>query len=126
MNPNNFGGTFTFTGALVPTLDANNNPITTQPVFVDSIERYRRTLLFSSAPFNFSPQEVRRRGGCPSQFNICSGNPGPSGSQGDLGVYALADCRYRPNLPLNFGLRFDDHTDVSSKFSFAPRLDVAW
>jgi hypothetical protein len=43
-NPSNFGGTYVFTGGFVPTLDANNNPIISQPVFVDSLERYRRTL----------------------------------------------------------------------------------
>src|SRR5207237_5093135 len=75
INPNNFGGSFTFAGGLVPTLDANNNPIFNQPVFADSLERYRRTLLFSSAPYNLSPLEVRRRGGGASQFNIATGNP---------------------------------------------------
>ncbi|MFN2515594.1 MAG: carboxypeptidase regulatory-like domain-containing protein, partial [Pyrinomonadaceae bacterium] len=126
INPNNFGGTFTFTGGLVPTLDANNNPITTQPVFVDSIERYRRTLLFSSAPYNFSPDEVRRRGGGPSQFNISSGNPQASVSQVDLGFYAQDDWRLRPNLTVSFGLRYENQSNISSKFNFAPRLAFAW
>src|SRR6266850_655699 len=34
INPANFGGTFVFAGGLVPTLDANNDPIFNQPVFV--------------------------------------------------------------------------------------------
>ena len=50
-NPNNFGGTYVFTGGFVPTLDANNQPIFNEPIFVDSLERYRRTLLFSGAGF---------------------------------------------------------------------------
>ncbi len=65
INPNNFGGTFTFTGALVPTLDANNQPITNQPIFVDSLERYRRTLLGQQLGLTrscrFAPSAATRR-----------------------------------------------------------------
>ena len=60
IDPSNFGGQYSFTGALVPQLDANNNVVTvldpntnTQvpvPVFVSSLERYRRTLLFQRQP----------------------------------------------------------------------------
>ncbi len=126
INPNNFGGTFTFAGGLVPALDANNNPIFNQPVFADSLERYRRTLLFSSAPYNLSPLEVRRRGGGASQFNIATGNPKASVSQIDVGVYAQDDWRIRPNLTFSYGVRYENQSNISSNFNFAPRLAVAW
>ncbi|MDQ1637256.1 MAG: hypothetical protein QOF62_595 [Pyrinomonadaceae bacterium] len=125
-NPNNFGGSFTFAGGLVPALDANNNPIFNQPVFADSLERYRRTLLFSSAPFNLSPLEVRRRGGGASQFNIASGNPEATVSQIDFGVYAQDDWRVRPNLTFSYGVRYENQSNISSNFNFAPRLAMAW
>ena len=35
--------------------NANNNPIFSEPIFVDSLERYRRTLLFSGAGFKKGP-----------------------------------------------------------------------
>src|SRR2546421_7650975 len=60
-NPSNFGGTYVFTGGFVPTLDANNNPITNQPVFVYSLERYRRTLLRERP--GRSPPPIRAIGG---------------------------------------------------------------
>ncbi len=126
INPNNFGGSFTFAGGLVPALDANNNPIFNQPVFADSLERYRRTLLFSSAPYNLSPLEVRRRGGGASQFNIASGNPQASVSQVDFGIYAQDDWRVRPNLTFSYGLRYENQSNIGSNFNFAPRLAVAW
>jgi hypothetical protein len=126
INPNNFGGSYTFAGGLVPALDANNNPIFNQPVFADSLERYRRTLLFSSAPYNLSPLDVRRRGGGASQFNIATGNPVASVSQVDFGVYAQDDWRVRPNLTFSFGLRYENQSNISSNFNFAPRLAVAW
>ncbi|MEP6718349.1 MAG: TonB-dependent receptor [bacterium] len=126
INPNNFGGSYTFTGGLVPALDANNNPIFNQAVFADSLERYRRTLVFSGAPYNLSVLEVRRRGGGASQFNIATGNPQANVSQIDVGAYAQDDWRVRPNLTFSFGLRYENQSNISSNFNFAPRLAVAW
>jgi hypothetical protein len=126
INPNNFGGSFTFTGGLVPTLDANNNPIFSQPIFVDSIERYRRTLLFSSAPYNLSPLEVHRRGGGASQFNIATGDPKASVKQFDVSFYAQDDWRVRPNLTFSYGLRYENQSNISSNFNFGPRLAMSW
>jgi hypothetical protein len=124
INPNNFGGTFTFTGALVPTLDANNQPITDQPFFADSLERYRRTLL--GRQMNLTPTQIRAMGGEPSQFSIASGEPKATVSQTDYGVYAQDDWRVRPNFTLSYGLRYEGQTNIDSKFNFAPRLAFAW
>lgn len=125
-NPNNFGGTYTFTGGFVPTLDANNNPIFDQPIFVDSLERYRRSLLFSGAGFNLTPQEIRERGGGASQFQISAGDPLATVKQIDAGLYAQDDWRVRPNLTFSFGLRYENQSNISSLLNFAPRLAVAW
>jgi hypothetical protein len=126
INPNNFGGRYTFTGGLVPTLDANNDPITSQPVFVDSLERYRRTLVLEQDPRNLTAQEIRARGGGASQFNISSGNPKASVSQVDFGIYAQDDWRVRPNLTFSYGLRYERQTNINSTLNFAPRVAVAW
>lgn len=125
-NPNNFGGTYTFTGGFVPTLDANNNPINDQPIFVDSLERYRRSLLFSQAPFNLTPLEIRRLGGGASQFSISSGNPQAGVKQFDAGLYAQDDWRVRPNLTFSFGIRYENQTNIHSLLNFAPRVAMAW
>lgn len=123
-NPSNFGGTYVFTGGFVPTLDANNNPITSQPVFVDSLERYRRTLL--GQRLSRTPGQIRAMGGGSSQFSISSGNPDASVSQVDVGFYAQDDWRFRPNLTLGLGLRYENQTNISSRFNFAPRVFMAW
>ena len=122
VNPGNFGGTYAFTGGLAPTLDASNNPINTAPIAVDSLERYRRTLLFR----NLSPLEIRRRGGQPAQFNISSGNPEASVSQFDFALYVQDDWRVRPNLTLSYGLRYEHQTNIHSPLNFAPRVAMAW
>jgi hypothetical protein len=124
INPSNFGGTFTFTGALVPTLDASNQPIFNQPIFVDSLERYRRTRL--AEDLGLTPIQARAIGGGPSQFSIASGEPGASVSQTDYGVYVQDDWRLRPNFTLSYGLRYEGQTNIGSKFNFAPRLAFAW
>jgi hypothetical protein len=123
-NPNNFGGTYRFTGGFVPSLDANNNPIFDQPVFVDSLERYRRNLLFTD--LQLSALEIQRRGGGASQFSISAGNPLASVSQLDVGVYAQDDWRIRPNLTFSFGLRYERQNNIHSPTNFAPRVAFAW
>ncbi len=124
INPNNFGGTYVFAGAFVPTLDANNIPIITQPIFVDSLERYRRTLLGQQQ--GLTPLQIRAIGGGAAQFNISSGDPQAGVSQVDFGLYAQDDWRVKPNLTFSFGLRYENQTNIHSPLNFAPRVAVAW
>jgi hypothetical protein len=126
INPNNFGGRYTFTGALVPTLNGCNEPIISQPVLADSLERYRRNQLLQHDCPGLSPLEVRRRGGGASQFSISAGNPEASVSQVDFGVYAQDDWRIKPNLTFSYGLRYEGQNNIHSILNFAPRLAVAW
>ena len=70
--PLNFNGTFTFSGGLAPVLDASG-----QVEQIDSLERYRRTLL--GLP-----------GGGASQFSISAGTPATSLNRYDAAVYSSA------------------------------------
>jgi hypothetical protein len=79
-NPNNFGGTYTFSGSLVPTLDANNQPITRPAEFVDSLERYRRTLL--GQQLGLTPVQIRAMGGGACNSMSRPANPWPRFSGG--------------------------------------------
>lgn len=134
IDPANFGGQYTFNGALVPQLDANNNIVTmldpstgTQvpvPVFVSSLERYRRTLLFQQQ--SLTPAQIRALGGGAAQFSINTGNPEASVSQFDFNVYGQDEWRIRPNLTLSYGLRYEYQTNIDSPLDFAPRLAIAW
>jgi hypothetical protein len=125
INPSNFGGQYVFTGGLVPQLDASNNPIAgATPIAVDSLERYRRTLLLQR--LGFSPTDIRARGGGAAAFNINAGNPEATVSQFDIGVYAQDDWRVRPNITLSYGLRYEYQTNIHSPLNIAPRVAIAW
>jgi hypothetical protein len=95
----NFGGTFTFAGALGLT----------------SIEQYRRRILEpNNADLN------------PNLFTITTGNPLASVSQVDYNLFVQDDWRFRQDLTLNFGLRYENQTNISDNFNFAPRFGLAW
>ncbi len=124
-SPQNFGGTFTFSGGEAPQLNANNQIVLDDegdPVLIPitSLERYRRTLLFQGNP------DMRALGGGVTQFSIAGGSPEASVSQTDLGAFIQDEWRLRPNLTLTMGLRYERQTNISSNYNFAPRLFFAW
>ena len=102
VSPQNYAGTFTFSGGLAPELDGNSQPIldpSGQPVQtnISSIESYRRTLYFQQAGLPTS--HIRQLGGGASQFSINAGNATISGDQIDLGVGPPTIGRFCRILP---------------------------
>ncbi|MGA2076490.1 MAG: carboxypeptidase regulatory-like domain-containing protein [Terriglobia bacterium] len=128
-SPVDFGGTYIFTGGIGPELDAENQPVLGtdgQPALVNinSIESYRRTLLFEQ--MGLASAEVRSLGGGASQFTIATGNPKLSVKQWDVGAFVGDDWRARPRLTLSCGLRYEGQTNISDWRDFAPRIGLAW
>ena len=107
-NEGNFGGSWTFAGGFGLT----------------SIERYQLTLQLQKQ--GFTPAQIRAAGGGATAFRLNSGNPFADVSQSDYGVFLQDDWRYRPNITLSYGLRYETQTNAHSKYDFAPRLAVAW
>jgi hypothetical protein len=97
-----------------------------QPVLVniDSIERYRRTLLFQQ--MGFTGAQIRALGGGAAQFSISAGDPLISASQVDLGAFVSDDWKLRPNLTQSLGLRYETQTNIHDRRDFAPRVGIAW
>lgn len=128
-SPQNFNGTFTFSGGLAPQLDADNQPVLNasgqpQMAHITSIETYQRTLMFQQA--GLPAAQVRALGGGASQFSISTGAPGLSASQMDGALFAGDDWRLRTNLTLSFGIRYEAQTNIHDWRDWAPRVAVAW
>ena len=125
----NFGGTFVFAGGLAPQLDADDRLLLGsdgQPTWaaINSLERYRRTLVFGRR--GLTPSEVRALGGGASQFRIMGGDPSARAGQFNLGAFAQDDWRLQPNFMLSLGLRYEMQPGAGGKLNFAPRVAFAW
>jgi hypothetical protein len=114
ISPNNFGGTWTFAGTRRPG----------QTTGLTSIQSYQITL--QGLQQGRTPAQIRADGGGATQFSIATGNARATVGQIDFGGFVQDDWKYRPNLMLSFGLRYENQTNVTSNFNFAPRVSFAW
>ncbi|HXY07302.1 MAG TPA: TonB-dependent receptor [Terriglobales bacterium] len=125
----NFEGTFTFGGETGPELNANHQPVVDgsgNPVLIplQSIEVYRRTLLFQS--LGDTPAQIRALGGGASQFSAYAGIPQIYANQTDIGAFFGDEWHITPHLIVSPGLRYEWQTNINDLHDFAPRLGLAW
>jgi hypothetical protein len=121
--------TYTFNGRIAPKLDANNNPIVDAQGNVvteqiNSLESYRRTLLFSQ--LGFSPTQIRNLGGGASQLSITNGNSDIDISQTDIASYLQMAFPVTKTLAASLGLRYENQTNINSNFDLSPRFGLIW
>src|SRR5262249_42233840 len=64
--------------------------------------------------------------GKPSQFTLVAGNPLIENTFVDAGFYAEDDFKFRTNMTLSYGLRFETQNGIQDHGDFAPRLGFAW
>jgi Carboxypeptidase regulatory-like domain/TonB dependent receptor len=89
-----------------------------------SLDLYRETQLLLSQGVPISTVEAQ---GCgPTQFTLNAGQPLESVSQYDLGLFVQDDWRFRPNLTISLGLRYETQTNIHDHEDWAPRLAIAW
>ena len=129
ISPQNFGGTFTFSGGntLAPVvIDPSSCSVPGNPALasITSIEKYRRTLIFQR--LGCSATQIRLLGGGATQFTTSAGEPSISGSQFDIGLFVSDDWRVSPALTLNLGLRYETQSNIHDWRDFAPRFALAW
>jgi hypothetical protein len=91
---------------------------------INSIERYRRTLLLQN--LNYTPLQIRALGGGATQFSQSAGIADLEVHQVDAGIFAGDEWRIRPNLTLNLGLRYEIQSNIHDWRDIAPRAAFAW
>jgi len=70
--------------------------------------------------------QIQAAGFGPSQFSLASGNPTAHINRVDGSLYAQDAWQFRPNLMLDYGLRFETENIPHDKADWAPRLGLAW
>ncbi|MEO7659916.1 MAG: TonB-dependent receptor, partial [Pyrinomonadaceae bacterium] len=107
---NNYGGTYLFPGFFgTDACDINGDSV------VSPLEQYRcKVTGVIGSRYN------------PTQFTIATGNPELGVSKVDGALYIADDWKVSPSLVLSFGLRYENQSNISSNFNFAPRFGVAW
>jgi Carboxypeptidase regulatory-like domain/TonB dependent receptor len=113
-SPNNFGGSWTFSGTRR----------VGQTILLTSIQAYQLTL--QGLQQGLTAAQIRANGGGANQFTIATGSPDATVGQWDFGGFVQDDWKFRPNLTLNVGLRYENQDNISSNINFAPRFGFAW
>ena len=62
----------------------------------------------------------------PTEFNQNAGNPRTEVALADVGAFAQDDWRFKPNLTLSYGLRFESQTYIHDHADWAPRAGFSW
>jgi hypothetical protein len=124
-----FGGTVLFSGGIGPQLDASGGIVPGpggQPILVpiDSLERYRRTLLLDRR--GLGAAQIRALGGGASQLQIAGGDPEAGVSQWDVAPFLQDDWRVSPDLIVSLGLRLEKQDNIEGGLDLAPRAGFSW
>ncbi len=126
VSPSNFNGTYSFLGGTFNYAPIANLPsaqglaVVNNQVKLSSIQQF----LFTEQLLALNPTNLQGYG--PTQYSVSQGNPNISFYQMDFGPFIQDDWRVRPNLTLNFGLRWESQTNIPTHSSFAPRIGFAW
>jgi Carboxypeptidase regulatory-like domain len=62
----------------------------------------------------------------PSEYDVTAGTPSSSVALFDAGLFYQDDFKFRPNLTLSYGLRFESQNRISDHDDWAPRVSFAW
>ncbi len=99
---NNFNGQFTFS----------------------SLDIYQKTIQLMQA--GATPAMVIAAGFGARQYSVITGTPSLTDTYFDVEPYVQDDWKFRPNITLSYGLRYEAQSNLSDQHDFAPRVGAAW
>lgn len=73
-----------------------------------------------------SPAQIRANGGGAVQFAQTIGTSFLQNNYADIGLYVQDEWRIRPNITVNYGLRYEWQNQLGSNGALAPRVGFAW
>ncbi|HWE51599.1 MAG TPA: TonB-dependent receptor [Bryobacteraceae bacterium] len=117
----NFNGTYTFATPVGSAAGVNCLPGVTNPT---SLDLYQETEVLLAQGVSMS--QILAQGCGPSQFTLSSGIPVQLVRQLDLGLFVQDDWRFRPNLTVSAGLRYETQNNIHDHLDLGPRIAVAW
>ena len=79
-------------------------------------------------PVSYLYAQQQLSGGIPyaTQLSITTGSPNKNLTTYDAGLYLQDDWRFRPNITLSYGLRFETQGYIHDRGDWAPRFGFAW
>jgi hypothetical protein len=94
---------------------------------ITPLQAYQITLQGLAAGLPFT--QIQAMGGGPSFYSVAfnpSGRVASSVTYVDGAFFAQDDWRWRPNVSISYGLRYEAQNNLGDHADFAPRIGLAW
>jgi Carboxypeptidase regulatory-like domain len=105
-------------------------PTTTNPCVITPLVAYQAMVeALASADPDTAVAAAIAAGNGPSYYSLnynTAGTAATRASYFDAGLFVQDDFRFRPNITVSYGLRFETQNNIGSHADFAPRIGIAW